>query len=145
MHISQLLQLKGSLVVTIAAELSILEASRELSRYGIGAVVVTAEGRDGCAGILSERDIARAVATHGAAALDMAVAEVMTIDVTTCSSSDTTDALAEVMTARRVRHLPVVDGGRLVGIVSIGDIVKDRIDELQTETRTLHAYLYAGL
>lgn len=144
MHIRQLLQRKGSLVVTIAADLSVLEASRELGRYGVGALVVTGDD-DACAGILSERDIARAVARHGAAALDLAVDSIMTTEVTTCAPGDTTDALAEVMTSRRIRHLPVVEDGRLVGIVSIGDIVKHRLDDLQAETRALHDYLYAGL
>lgn len=143
MQITHMLQSKGSLVVTIAPDLTILEASRELSRYGIGAVVVVGpEG--GCAGILSERDITRAIAAHGPAALDLMVTEVMTAEVTTCAPTDTARELAEVMTARRIRHLPVLDGGQLVGIVSIGDIVKHRLDELQTEARTLHEYLYTG-
>lgn len=143
MQITHMLQSKGSLVVTIAPDLTILEASRELSRYGIGAVVVVGpEG--GCAGILSERDITRAIAAHGPAALDLTVTEVMTTEVTTCAPTDTAHELAEVMTARRIRHLPVLDGDQLVGIVSIGDIVKHRLDELQTEARTLHEYLYTG-
>lgn len=143
MQISNILQSKGTLVVSISGALSILDATRELTRYGIGAIIVS-DSPEGIDGILSERDIARAIAAHGAAALELRVAEVMTTDVTTCSPSDTTDALAEVMTARRIRHLPVMDGGRIVGVVSIGDIVKHRLDELQVETRTLHEYLYSG-
>ncbi len=143
MQIATIIQQKDTRVVTIEPDLSILEASRELTRYGIGAVIVSSDPT--CIeGILSERDVARAIATHGAAALDMRVAEVMTCDVTTCTRSDTTDALAAVMTAQRIRHLPVVEDGTLIGIVSIGDIVKYRIDELQLETETLHEYLYSG-
>ncbi len=143
MQISSILQSKGTLVVSISRELSILDATRELTRYGIGAIVVC-DSPEGIDGILSERDIARAIAAHGAAALDLRVADVMTTEVTTCAPTDTTDALAEVMTAQRIRHLPVVDDGRIVGVVSIGDIVKHRLDELQVETRTLHEYLYSG-
>jgi len=143
MQISNILQSKGTLVVSISGALSILDASRELTRCGIGAIVVSDSG-EGIDGILSERDIARALAAHGADALDLRVADVMTTDVTTCALTDTTDDLAEVMTAQRIRHLPVLDGGRIVGVVSIGDIVKQRLDELQVETRTLHEYLYSG-
>ncbi len=143
MQISNILQAKGTLVVSISGELSILDATRELTRHGIGAIVVS-ETLDNIDGILSERDIARALASHGAAALEMRVADVMTTDVTTCTPGDTTDALAVVMTAQRIRHLPVVDDGRVIGVVSIGDIVKHRLDELQVETQTLHEYLYSG-
>jgi CBS domain-containing protein len=143
MQISTILQSKGTLVVSISRELTILDATRELTRYGIGAIVVC-DSPDGIDGILSERDIARAVAAHGADALELKVADVMTTEVTTCAPTDTTDELAEVMTAKRIRHLPVMDDGRIVGVVSIGDIVKHRLDELQVETRTLHEYLYSG-
>jgi len=143
MQISTILQAKGTLVVSISGELSILDATRELTRYGIGAIVVS-DAPDSLDGILSERDIARAIAAHGAAALELRVADVMTTEVTTCTPGDTTDELAEVMTARRIRHLPVMDEGRVIGVVSIGDIVKHRLDELQVETRTLHEYLYSG-
>lgn len=143
MRITSILQRKGSLVVTITGDISILEASRELARYGIGAIVVSDDGT-GIDGILSERDVARAIAERGPDALDAPVADVMTREVTTCAPSDTTDELAVVMTARRIRHLPVCDGDRLVGIVSIGDIVKHRIDELQAENGALQEYLYSG-
>lgn len=143
MQITSILQSKGSLVVTIHSDLSILEASRELTRYGIGAVIVS-DSPNHLDGILSERDVARALAERGADALELCVADVMTTDVFTCTPQDSTDELASVMTAQRIRHLPVLDGDELVGIVSIGDIVKHRLDELQLENGTLHDYLYSG-
>jgi CBS domain-containing protein len=95
------------------------------------------------AGILSERDIVRALA-GSKAPLDQPVRELMTTEVTTCGARATVDELMRLMTDRRIRHIPVVEGGRLVGIVSIGDVVKSRIDELQAETETLHEYLSSG-
>jgi CBS domain-containing protein len=127
----------------VSPSVSVGEAARDLARHGVGALVVSADGQH-IDGILSERDIARAVGVHGAEALGRRVDELMTSEVTTCSMRDTVDQLAEIMTARRVRHLPVVHDGRLAGIVSIGDIVKHRLDELQIEARTLHDYISSG-
>jgi CBS domain-containing protein len=143
MQIDRILRTKGTAVATVAPDRLIAEAARELAVRGVGALVVSRDN-ERILGILSERDIARAVGMQGPAALTMRVEELMTSEVTTCSLTDTVDHLAEVMTARRVRHLPVVDGDRMVGIVSIGDVVKHRLGELQDEARTLHDYITLG-
>lgn len=143
MQIDRILRTKGFAVATIAPSASIGDAARDLARHGVGALVVSSDG-ERIDGILSERDIARAVGVHGATALAARVEELMTSEVATCSMSDTVDHLAEIMTARRVRHLPVIHEGRLAGIVSIGDVVKNRLDELQLEAQTLHEYISAG-
>ena len=143
MQIESILLAKGSTVTTISQSATVHEASKMLAQHKVGALVVSLDG-DRIDGILSERDIARALAEHGTATLDMTVADLMTGDVTTCERSDTVDSLMELMTAHRIRHVPVLDAGHLVGIVSIGDIVKTRLDELQTETKTLHDYITLG-
>jgi CBS domain-containing protein len=143
MQISTILHSKGSGVVTIDPTVSIVDAARVLQINKVGALVVSANGEQ-IDGILSERDIARAVGEHGSAALAMNVAALMTTPVTTCALGDTVDELMDVMTERRIRHLPVVDGARMVGIVSIGDVVKHRLGELTTETQTLHDYINLG-
>jgi CBS domain-containing protein len=143
MQIDRILRTKGSAVATVSPSASVGDAARDLARHGVGALVVSADG-ERIDGILSERDIARAVGVHGADVLGQPVEELMTRDVATCSMRDTVDHLAEVMTTRRVRHLPVLHDGRLAGIVSIGDVVKNRLDELQLETQTLHEYILTG-
>jgi CBS domain-containing protein len=143
MQIDRILRLKGSAVATVSPAASIGDAAKDLARHGVGALVVSSDGET-IEGILSERDIARAVGELGADALTRRVEELMTSEVTTCTASDTVDHLAEIMTAQRVRHLPVVCEGRMVGIVSIGDVVKHRLDELQTEAQTLHEYIVLG-
>jgi CBS domain-containing protein len=95
-------------------------------------------------GILSERDIARGLAHHGAAVLERTVGDLMTSEVTTCVANDTVDQLMATMTDLRIRHVPVVESGRLAGIVSIGDVVKWRLGELEQENHTLHEYIVLG-
>lgn len=143
MQIGTILTTKGSDVLTVAGTATVIEAARLLASGGVGALVVSSDGAT-IDGILSERDIARVIADRGADALLAAVSQVMTSDVTTCSLDDTIDHLMAVMTERRVRHLPVVVDGALAGIVSIGDVVKHRLSELETETRTLHDYITTG-
>jgi CBS domain-containing protein len=143
MQISAILHTKGSAVVTIDPSVGIVDAARVLQINKVGALVVSANGEH-IDGILSERDIARAVGEHGPAALDMRVAELMTSHVTTCALTDTVDQLMDVMTEQRIRHLPVVEDARMVGIVSIGDVVKHRLGELTTERQTLHDYIHLG-
>src|ERR1700734_3877056 len=118
MHVESILLNKGRSVTTIAPDVSIATAVALLRRHAIGALVVS---RDGIAveGILSERDIVAALADHGAAALDLSVAKLMSRDVITCGRDDAIADLAALMTERRIRHLPVVDRGALAGIVSI--------------------------
>ena len=110
---------------------------------GSGALVVTDEA-GGVVGILSERDVVSAVADHGPSALDGPVSGVMTADVVRCAPGDTMEQLMAAMTERRIRHLPVVDGTSLVGIVSIGDVVKRRVSEIQDESQALQDYITQG-
>ena len=130
-------------VATVHPSATLVEVARELARFGIGALVVSEDGSQ-IDGIVSERDLARAVASQGASALDRPVTDVMTASVSTCSLVDTVETLMETMTTERIRHLPVVVDGTLSGIISIGDVVKFRVAELQTESKALHDYLYSG-
>jgi CBS domain-containing protein len=131
---------KGREVATIRSESSISTATNLLKLKGIGALVVSEDGSQ-VAGIISERDIVRGLVDHGHELLDMRVSELMTRTVKTCAlDADVTEIMGE-MTRSRVRHLPVLEKGALVGIVSIGDAVKLRLDELETETNVLRDYI----
>lgn len=146
MKISDILRHKSgsgaSAVVTIGADETVPALLGALAERNIGAVVVVGgDGRDQVQGIVSERDVVRHLARHGGGTLDHRVADLMTADVHTCSSGDSVDAIAETMTTRRIRHLPVVDGGRLVGIVSIGDVVSSRIRQLEHDRSQLEQYI----
>jgi CBS domain-containing protein len=143
MLVRHILREKGREVVTISGEAMLSEAARLLARRRIGAVIVR-DGDGGVSGILSERDIVRAVSEHSVAALAHSVAMHMTRDVSTCSETDTVDDLMETMTCGRFRHMPVVEDGRLCGIVSIGDVVKTRIEETVREATSLREYIVAG-
>jgi CBS domain-containing protein len=138
--VSAILERKGHAVVTVSAASTISEAARLMADERVGALVVTDE-RGGVEGILSERDVVQRVARHGAAALGEPVGSVMAQPVTTCSPTTGTTELATTMTEGRLRHLPVVEDGRLVGIVSIGDVVKSRLDELAIHTESLERYV----
>lgn len=140
MLVQDVLTGKGSDVACISPTATIAELATFLADHSIGAAVVT-DGSDVLAGIVSERDVARSLSTHGAALLDMSVAEIMTKNVKTCAPADDIRRTAEIMTEGRFRHLPVLDDGALVGIVSIGDIVKKRIDQLETEADQLMQYV----
>lgn len=157
MLIEHILHRKGGEVESISADAAVSDAVTRLRERNIGALVVTAGGAEpstageagehpALAGILSERDIVRslAAAPDATAVLREPVSALMTTDLATCGPAATVDELMRLMTDRRIRHIPVLDEGRLVGIVSIGDVVKSRIDELQTETETLHEYLSSG-
>lgn len=141
--VTVILDRKGADVATIGPDASVNDAATSLTDQGIGALVVSADGR-GVDGVISERDIVREVSRTGAAALEAPVTDVMTLDVVTCEPTTSTDDLIATMTERRVRHVPVVTEGRLVGIVSIGDIVKWRMDELAEEAQQLEAYVTGG-
>lgn len=145
MRISDLLRDKGSAVATVSPATSISDLLRVLSEYNIGATVVTdGDGADNVVGIVSERDIVRRLHESGAALLGAAVGEIMTRDVVTCSPGDSVDSLAATMTERRIRHMPVVSAGQLVGIVSIGDVVKSRISQLESDREQLESYIAQG-
>ena len=143
MQVRHILRNKGREIVTTDGEATLSEAARLLARRRIGAVVVV-DGKGTVAGILSERDIVRADADHSVAALGQSVSRHMTRAVATCSESDTVDELMETMTQGRFRHMPVVEDGRLCGIVSIGDVVKTCIEETTREAQSLREYIAAG-
>jgi CBS domain-containing protein len=142
MRISDVLRNKGASVATITPETSVAGLLTELSVHNIGAMVVVSP--DGVAGIVSERDVVRKLHELGAELLTRPVSEIMTTLVATCAPSDTLDSLSVLMTTNRVRHVPVVEDGRLAGIVSIGDVVKIRMEELEREQQQLQAYITQG-
>lgn len=141
MRISDLLRTKGKLVVTISPDRPITELLDSLATNGVGALVVSADGQ-AVDGIVSERDVVRKLQRFGADLLTEPVSEIMSRHVRTCSPGDDLDDLMALMTEGRFRHVPVVEaGGELVGIVSIGDVVKHRMEELQGERDQLQAYI----
>jgi CBS domain-containing protein len=140
MHVAKILEVKGVEVVTLTPDASLTDATQLLAKKRIGTVVVTA-GDDRILGILSERDIVRAVAAHGAGALDSKVSSYMTSEVKTTSREEPLHSIAERMTAGRFRHMPVVADGRLVGIVSIGDVVKLRLEQMEAEASAMREYI----
>lgn len=143
MHVQNILKVKGTAVATIQPDASLADATASLRDHGVGALVVSSDGRT-IAGIVSERDVVRALAAHGGSTLGRDVASAMSTTVTTCHARDTVDQLMSTMTERRVRHVPVVDdAGRLEGIISIGDVVKARVGQLETENNQLHDYIQA--
>jgi CBS domain-containing protein len=140
MTVKRILASKGNEVLTIEPTALLAAAVKLLSERRIGALVVTGADHR-IVGIISERDIVRALGARGAPVLEEPIAEVMTRKVVTCSERDTTAELMERMTAGKFRHLPVVDQGRLLGIVSIGDVVKSRLEEMQHDTEALQDYI----
>ena len=142
MLISQVLVSKGDDVATISREATIKEALGQLAFRGVGALVVSEDGRH-ADGILSERDIVRILHVEGPGVVERPVAEAMTELIRTCSPEDHIEELMALMTELRVRHLPVVVDGELAGIVSIGDVVKARIDELERDRLELVEYIHA--
>lgn len=143
MIVDAILRAKGAKVETARPDWTVLQAVQKLTEHGVGALVVSADGQR-IAGIISERDVMQQIASGGAAILDRRVEEVMVGEVITCTRKDTVNHLMTVMTERRVRHLPVVEDGLLVGIVSIGDVVKRRIEETEHEAEALRQYISAG-
>ncbi|HEX2577726.1 MAG TPA: CBS domain-containing protein [Aquihabitans sp.] len=140
MQVSVLLQGKGGGVVTVGPDTPTSDVVATLAEHRIGAVVVSGDGQ-GIDGVLSERDVVRALAGHGVAALERPASAWMTTEVVTCGLDTTVEQLMATMTDRRIRHVPVVVDGVLAGVVSIGDVVKDRISALEHETQVLHDYI----
>jgi CBS domain-containing protein len=140
MQVAHILKIKGDAIETIAPDATIAEASRLLADKRIGAILVLGAERR-IAGILSERDIARGIHRYGAKLLEMRVSELMTRAVVSCGPDDTVEEIMRQMTDRRIRHLPVLDQGKLIGLVSIGDVVKSRLEELATESEMLRSYI----
>jgi CBS domain-containing protein len=140
MKISDLLADKGDSVEVISPTETIAGAVRRLTERGIGALIVS-HGDGTVDGIISERDVVRLLALEGEQALGRLVRDAMTTPVTTCDPADEVISLMSLMTDRRIRHVPVVAGGRLVGIVSIGDVVKSRVDQLERDRKELLEYV----
>lgn len=138
--VKSLLDEKGRAVFTISPNVTLGEAARALHENRIGALVVVGmEGR--IVGIFTERDLVRVVATSGLDGLDQPVASVMTANVYRCRPDSSIDELMELMTSRRFRHVPVEDNGKLDGIISIGDVVKSRISQIEREAEHIKAYI----
>lgn len=133
----------GSGVVTASADTTLLEIAAILREHKIGCVVICAD-ENSISGIVSERDLVRSIAVDGPAALDLPVSKCMTKNVVLCKESDTVDHLMAEMTAGRFRHLPVVEGGKLIGLISIGDIVKRRIADAEMEAEAMRSYIATG-
>jgi CBS domain-containing protein len=130
----------GGDVVCIEPTADLAAAAKLLSTHRIGAILIRGAGGR-LAGILSERDIVRALADHGSAALALPVGQVMTREVETCGEDDTAASIMERMTAGKFRHLPVLANGTLVGLISIGDVVKQRVDEIERESEAMRDYI----
>ena len=140
MDVETILRNKGPAVATIRPDETVGAAIKALVSGNIGALVASQDGGT-VDGIISERDIVHALARHGVALLALSVAEVMTRSVVTCDPTESVAELMAEMTNRRIRHLPVVRDGRLCGIVSIGDVVKNRLDEIEYEARSLRSFI----
>jgi CBS domain-containing protein len=142
MQISDILRHKpDSHVWTIAPDATVRELLAQLAEHHIGALVVSTGGGDTVSGIVSERDVVRALHTRGSDVLDGSVEAIMTSDVVHCAPADGVDRVAALMTERRIRHLPVLDDGIVIGVVSIGDVVSSRIRELQQDRDQLERYV----
>jgi CBS domain-containing protein len=140
MTVQHILDRKGSNVATLPPDASIATAAKLLRQKKIGALVVSPDGKK-IAGILSERDIAHGLDEHGAGLAGLTVQQLMTAKTLTCTPIDSVEAVMQLMTDHRVRHVPVVSNASLAGIVSIGDIVKNRLEHLQHETEALQDYI----
>jgi CBS domain-containing protein len=142
MRISDLLRSKGTAVATVEPDTTVTDLLRGLAENNVGAMVVV--GPDGIAGIVSERDVVRRLNDFGPSLLTRPVSEIMTRMVASCTPEDSVDHLSVLMTERRIRHVPVVVAGKLAGIVSIGDVVKNRMQELEKSQEHLEAYIAQG-
>lgn len=137
--VATILGRKGSDVYTVGPGVTVFEALEVLADKNVGALVISEDGR--LAGILSERDYARKVVLRGRTSADTKVSEIMTTDVRTVTPTDTIDDCMDLMTRHRIRHLPVVDGDAIVGMISIGDVVKEVIGDLASMVEQLEAYI----
>jgi CBS domain-containing protein len=143
MKVSDILQIKGSDVKTVRPHTSARELSVRLHVEQIGAMVVSSDGRS-VEGMVSERDLAYALAAHGSALPTLPVSRLMTNAVVVCAPEDSIIHVMKLMTQRRIRHLPVKEGDQLVGIISIGDVLKHRLDELELEANVMRDYAVAA-
>ncbi|MEF2551294.1 CBS domain-containing protein [Aurantimonas sp. A2-1-M11] len=143
MNVRDILEAKGRNVITLKPEATLEEAMQVLAGRRIGAIVLT-DDADGVAGIVSERDVVRVLGTIGVSALSESIGQMMTANVRTCTEDTTVNEAMEMMTTGRFRHLPVCQNGRLIGIISIGDVVKQRIEEVEREALQMREYIAAG-
>lgn len=143
MNVATILAEKGSNVVTAKPGDSLLEISRILRQHGIGCIVIS-KGQGDIAGIVSERDLVRAIAEFGQEVLSEPVSEYMTRKVYSCKKSDTIDAIMAAMTDGRFRHMPVIENEKLIGVISIGDVVRLRIAEAEMEASAMRSYIATG-
>ncbi len=143
MNVASILKGKGSDVITATEQDDIAAISKLLGHHKIGAVLIVDSDRH-VKGVISERDIVRGLSESGDACLRMGVSELMTSNVITCSPTDTIDEVMSLMTARRIRHLPVMEGDILVGFISIGDVVKIRMEEVEREAAAMRDYIATG-
>ena len=143
MKVSNILEVKGNEVMTVLPNDSIYDIARRLAQEKVGALVVSANG-DSLDGIISERDICKGVGLYGPKLSSLLASDLMTSEVITCGPDDRISDVAKVMTERRIRHVPVRDGAKIVGMISIGDILKRRLDEVILETRVLRDIAISG-
>ena len=143
MYVRDILSTKGGRVTTIKPDAKISTTSKLLSQHRIGAVLIT-DAADKIIGIISERDIVRGLASHGGGVAELSVTDLMTRDVRSCTPGDTIADIMGIMTTHRIRHLPVLEDSKLAGIVSIGDVVKYRLDEAKLEVESLRDYVMTG-
>jgi CBS domain-containing protein len=139
-NVKSILAAKGGDIISIEPTADLASAAKLLSAHRIGAVIIRGAGGR-LSGILSERDIVRALAEHGADALTLPVGQVMTRNVATCVPDDTVASIMERMTEGKFRHMPVVDKDKLVGLISIGDVVKQRVEEVERESEAMRDYI----
>jgi CBS domain-containing protein len=141
-QISAVLKSKGSSVTTIGPDATVAAAVADMARHNVGALVVSSDGRT-VEGIVSERDVTRALDSFGGALLDKPIRLIMSSEVRTASPDENIESLAVVMTEYRIRHVPVLEDGVLAGIISVGDVVKSRIEELEEDRDALLQYIHA--
>lgn len=143
MRVADILKVKGGLVLTVRPTETIQAVARRLHQEGVGAMIVSADGVT-LDGVITERDVVICVAAHGKDFHALPASALMSTEVVTCSPESSLTEVAKLMTQRRIRHLPVKDGKRLVGVISIGDVLKHRLEEVQLESRVLRDIAIAG-
>ena len=143
MIVAQIIKNKGQDIISVKEGDSVLDALKVMGKFGIGAVLVM-NGASTIAGVMSERDVARGLTHYGHDLLDMPVSKIMTAKVITCDINDKVDCVMELMTDSKIRHLPVMERGKLAAVISIGDVVKQKIAQTEAESESLKAYIATG-
>ncbi|GJM02413.1 MAG: inosine-5-monophosphate dehydrogenase [Rhodomicrobium sp.] len=142
MNVNTILHVKGREVISVSPETPILKLTKIFTKNKIGSIVVLDNER--LVGIVSERDVVRAIASHGPEVLGETVSSIMTSEVITCGGGDTIDQIMSIMTTGRFRHIPVIENGQLSGIISIGDVVQQRIAAVEMEAKAMRSYIATG-